>query len=53
MITLFVPCIANAFVIIKEQGLRKAISIISFVFVYAIIVGGALNFVFRLIHFGS
>lgn len=53
VITLFVPCIANAFVIIKEQGLRKAISIISFVFVYAIIVGGALNFVFRLIHFGS
>jgi len=53
VITLFVPCIANVFVIIKEQGLRKAVSIISFVFVYAIIVGGALNFVFRLFHFGS
>ena len=52
VITLFVPCIANVFVIIKEQGLRKAISIISFVFVYAIIVGGALNFVLRLIQFG-
>jgi len=52
VITLFVPCIANVFVIVKEQGLRKAVSIVSFVFVYAILVGGALNSVFRLFHFG-
>ncbi|MCK5557343.1 MAG: ferrous iron transporter B, partial [Candidatus Hydrogenedentes bacterium] len=41
VITLFVPCIANVFVIIKEQGLRKAIYMLCFIFPYAFIVGGA------------
>jgi ferrous iron transport protein B len=53
VITLFVPCIANVFVIIKEQGLRKAIYILCFIFPYAFIVGAALNLVLRLLHFGG
>jgi len=53
VITLFVPCIANVFVIIKEQGLRKAIYILCFIFPYAFIVGAALNLVLRLVHFGA
>jgi len=53
VITLFVPCIANVFVIIKEQGLRKAIYILCFIFPYAFVVGAALNLVLRLVHFGG
>jgi len=53
VITLFVPCIANVFVIVKEHGLRKAMGIVGFVFVYAIVVGGMLNFVLRMVHFGT
>jgi ferrous iron transport protein B len=43
VLTLFVPCIANSLVIVKEQGLRKALGMITFVFVYAVGVGGLLN----------
>ena len=53
VITLFVPCIANVFVIIKEQGLAKAAAIVSFVFAYAIVAGGVFNFVLHLVHFGT
>jgi ferrous iron transport protein B len=47
VITLFVPCIANFFVIIKERGLKTALAIVAFIFPFAFIVGGALNFVLR------
>ncbi len=43
VLTLFVPCIANSLVIVKEQGLWKALGMIAFVFVYAVCVGGVLN----------
>jgi ferrous iron transport protein B len=46
---LFVPCLANFFVIIKERGLRTAILISSFIVVYAILIGGMLNLILRLI----
>ena len=46
-ITLFVPCIANVFMIIKEQGLKVALLIVSFVFVFAFAAGGLFNFVLR------
>jgi ferrous iron transport protein B len=49
VITLFVPCIANLFVIIKERGLRTGIAIVSFVFPYAIAVGGVLNLLLRVL----
>ena len=43
VITLFVPCIANLFVIIKERGLKIAMVIFIFVLSYAIIIGGITN----------
>lgn len=47
VITLFVPCIANFFVIIKERGLRTAFLIAAFIFPFAILVGGLVNFFLR------
>jgi ferrous iron transport protein B len=42
-ITLFVPCIANVFIIVKERGWRMALAIIAFIFPFAFVVGGVLN----------
>jgi ferrous iron transport protein B len=44
-ITLFVPCLANFFMIIKERGIKTATAITAFVFPFAFLVGGALNYV--------
>jgi len=44
-ITLFVPCIANLFVMIKERGLKTALAMVAFIFPLAFVVGGLLNFV--------
>lgn len=40
---LFVPCIANFFVIIKEQGMKRAMLMTLFIFAYAILIGWILN----------
>lgn len=45
--TLFVPCIANFFMIIKERGVKAAIWMSAFIFPFAVIVGGVLNFILR------
>jgi ferrous iron transport protein B len=52
-ITLFIPCIANFFVIIKEQGKRIGTYIFLFIFPFAIFVGFLFNKVVRIlnIHF--
>jgi ferrous iron transport protein B len=42
-ITLFVPCVANFFVIIKERGWETALIIVSVVIFIALLVGGLLN----------
>ena len=39
-ITLFVPCIANFFVIIKERGWKTALVIVGVVIFIALLVGG-------------
>jgi len=44
-ITLFVPCLANFFMIIKERGIKTAIGITLFIFPFAFLVGGILNFI--------
>ncbi len=49
VMTLFVPCLANFFVMIKEQGLRRAGLMVAFIFPYAFLVGGALRQVLRLV----
>jgi ferrous iron transport protein B len=46
-ITLFIPCIAQFFVIIKEKGWKTALGVGIFVFFYAFIAGGALNFLLK------
>jgi ferrous iron transport protein B len=46
-ITLFVPCIANFLIIIKEQGLRTALIIVGIVLFIAIMVGGMTNWILR------
>lgn len=43
VITLFVPCIANSFVIVKERGAKIGVMIFIFVLMYAILVGGVTN----------
>jgi ferrous iron transport protein B len=47
IITLFVPCIANFFVIIKERGLKTALAMSAFIFPFAFLAGGVLNLVLR------
>lgn len=42
-ITLFVPCIANLFMIIKEKGMKIAMLMSAFIFPFAILVGGILH----------
>jgi ferrous iron transport protein B len=46
-ITLFVPCIANLFIIIKERGWKVAAGMVAFIFPTAFVVGGLLNFILR------
>ncbi len=47
VITLFVPCIANLLVIVKERGWRVATGIVAFVLPYAFLVGALVNGVAR------
>ncbi len=47
VITLFVPCIANFFMMVKEQGMKVALYMVAFIFPFAFGVGGALNWVLR------
>jgi ferrous iron transport protein B len=44
-LTLFVPCIANFFMIVKERGLRTALLMMGLITPFALLVGGALNFI--------
>jgi ferrous iron transport protein B len=46
-ITLFIPCIAQFFMMIKERGLKKTLWISAVVFPVAFGVGGLLNFLLR------
>ena len=47
VITLFVPCVANVLMIVKEHGARTAFWVVATVFPIAILVGGLLNWVIR------
>ncbi len=42
-ITLFIPCIANLFMIIKEKGVKTAMMTALFVFPFSILIGGVLH----------
>ncbi len=46
-ITLFIPCIANFFIMIKERGWKTALTMAAFIMPFAFVVGGILNFILR------
>jgi ferrous iron transport protein B len=48
-ITLFVPCLANVLIIIKERGLRAALVINVLVIAIALLVGGTINGILRVL----
>jgi Fe2+ transport system protein B len=47
VITLFIPCIANVFMIVKERGWKVAGMMSAFIFPYAVLVGGAVRLLFK------
>ncbi len=47
-LTLFVPCLASFFMIIKERGLKTSLLMFSLITFFALIVGGAANFILKL-----
>ena len=50
VITLFIPCIANFFMMVKERGWKTGLAIASFIFPFALAVGATLNWVLRAMH---
>ncbi len=48
-ITLFIPCIANVFMIIKERGWKAAALTCAFVFPYALAMGGLVRLFFNVV----
>jgi ferrous iron transport protein B len=48
VMTLFVPCVANLLMIVRERGLRVALAIFAFVTVVAVLTGTALHHGFAL-----
>ncbi len=50
VVTLFVPCIANFFVMVKEQGMKAAVYMVAFIFPFAVFVGGLMNWALRYFH---
>ncbi|MDA8168577.1 MAG: ferrous iron transport protein B [Nitrospiraceae bacterium] len=51
-ITLFIPCLASFFMIIKERGIRTAVSMLVIITPVALAFGGALNWVLRRFNIG-
>ncbi len=45
--TLFVPCLANFLVMVKEQGVKRGVAMVAIIVPLAILTGAALNFVLR------
>jgi ferrous iron transport protein B len=50
VMTLFVPCVANFLMIVKEQGARTGLVILAFISVVAIATGAVLNGLFSAFH---
>jgi ferrous iron transport protein B len=47
VMTLFVPCIANFLMIVRERGAKTGVAILAIVTPIAILTGAALNYVFQ------
>lgn len=48
-ITLFVPCVANFLIMIKERGFVTTLYMVLFIVPFAFLVGGVLNFTLRVV----
>jgi ferrous iron transport protein B len=46
-ITLFVPCLAHFFMMIKERGMKMSLLMLAIIVPLAVVAGGALNLVLR------
>jgi len=46
-ITLFIPCLASFFMIVKERGMKTALAIVAIVFPFAFLGGGLLNWILK------
>jgi ferrous iron transport protein B len=44
-LTLFVPCLASFFMIIKERGMKTSLLMFTLITVFALLVGGGINFI--------
>jgi ferrous iron transport protein B len=49
-ITLFIPCIANFFMILKERGWRTGVAMAAFILPFSVGVGAGVNQLMRLFH---
>jgi ferrous iron transport protein B len=49
-VTLFIPCIANFFMILKERGWKTGFAMMAFILPFAFGVGAGLNQLMRLVH---
>ena len=49
-ITLFIPCIANFFMILKERGWRTGLAMLAFILPFSFAVGAGVNQLMRAIH---
>ncbi len=49
VITLFVPCLANFFVMIKERGIKTAFLMLGFILPFAFLVGGILRYILQIL----
>ena len=47
VVTLFVPCLANFFVMIKEQGAKIAFLMLAFILPFSFLIGGILRYVLQ------
>ncbi len=48
-LTLFVPCLASFFMIIKERGTKSAFFMFSLITTFALLVGGGVNLILKLV----
>jgi ferrous iron transport protein B len=46
-ITLFIPCIANFFMILKERGWKTGVAIAAFILPFSLAVGAVVNLLMR------
>ena len=48
VMTLFVPCLANALMILKERGMAVMFAIVGFIYPFAFLVGGVVNWALKM-----